>query len=207
MARVFFIAMCVCSSWILSPFAHANPIVGTIGFNVDGSITPPSGNLNLGFEISNIVTNNTADGDWTGFTDGVPVTSSMQFGVFPSNGGAFSFSDPGFGSFAGTVQFDSGQVGDPLFLQRQIIVVGDFTPGSTLNSQGFTDLVNGQLSVIIQSIGGGARSSSIVFGTAAVPEPASLTLVALGISALATGRAIRKRRFGEFGAGNPLPLA
>ncbi|MCU0709842.1 MAG: PEP-CTERM sorting domain-containing protein [Pirellula sp.] len=194
MARVFLVALVFCGYCAVSPFAHANPIVGTIGFNVDGQINPPSGNLNLGFEISDIVTNNTADGDWAAFTNGTPVTSLMQFGDFPSNGSTFSFSDPGFGTFEGTVEFDSGQFGSPLFSQRQIIVVGGFTPGSTLTAQGFTDLVNGQLSVIIQSIGNGGRSSSIVFGTAAVPEPASIALVALGISALATGRGIRRRR-------------
>jgi hypothetical protein len=195
MARVSLIALVFFGYCALSPLAHANPIVGTIGFNVEGQINPPSGDLNLGFEITNIVTNNATDpgSDWIAFI-GVPVASSMQFGAAPSEKSTFSFKDTGFGDFDGIVEFDSSELGGPLFRQRQIIVVGTFKPGATLAAQGYTDLVNGQLSVIIQSIGGGGRSSSIVFGTSAVPEPASIALVALGISALATVRGIRRRR-------------
>jgi hypothetical protein len=180
--------LCIGSCILATSSAIANPIVGTIGFNVDGAINPSSGSLNLAFSITDVVTNTTASGNWNNvaFTDGLPVAPLIQFqDVTSSLNSTVGFDDPGFGKFEGRVVFDSGELNEPSGIkEREIIVLGDFRPGSVLVAANFTDVVRGQLSVIIQSINGGGRSSSVVFGTTAVPEPGSVALVALGVSVL-----------------------
>ncbi|MFO0011592.1 MAG: PEP-CTERM sorting domain-containing protein [Planctomycetota bacterium] len=192
--RVYPLVLVVALALPFTPTVFANPIVGTIGFVVDGSFTPATGSLNTSISVTNVVTNNSATGNWTPFVGGTSVASLITFGAFPSAGGSFGFTDAGFGTFSGTVQFDSGETGNAIVALRQISVSGSFTPGTTLAGAGYTSPGAAQLDFVIQSINGGARSASFLFGTSAVPEPSTLVLTGLGISALATRSRWKKKR-------------
>lgn len=165
--------------------AFANPIIGTIGLNVVGSITPSAGSLNTSINLTSVETSSSTSGDWNAFGSGIPVAAFLQFGAFSTVGNAFGFSDAGFGTFAGMVQIDTGEFGTPQIALRQVSVVGLFTPGTTLAGQGFTTSSLAQLDFLIQSINGGARSASLLFGTTSVPEPGTLALTFFGLSAFA----------------------
>ncbi len=161
--------------------AKADMIVGSIGFNVEGTITPTSGSLNQAFTLTDVRTNNTADGDWTAFINGVPVDTSINVGAFNSVGQVFNFSSTSFGTFTGSVIDDSGQVGTGIAASRSISVLGLFTPGTLLVASGYNEVVQGQLLVSLENISGGGRSANMIFGTQAVPEPSSCVLCVLGI--------------------------
>lgn len=181
--------------------ARANLVLGTIGFKVDGTITPASGSLNQAFTVTDVLTSNAANGDWTNFANNMLVSSSMSFGAFGAANTSFSFTDPNFGTFSGNVVLDTGSVGDASFSQRQLVISGTFNPGATLVAQGYTGQVFGQLNVIILAAGTGGRSASMVFGTTSVPEPTSMALVGLS-SILMVGMRCRRRRMTS---SHPLP--
>jgi hypothetical protein len=178
--------------------AVAASIVGTIGFNIQGNVSSGTLDLKPSVTFTNVRTNNTATDDWSSFTSnhvagGMLAMDKLTVGDFSSVGQSISFSNDGFGSFAGTVFFDDVDNVGVGFLSSSTRLVkanGLFTPGTSLSQSGFNRAVIGQISIFFQGFTGGfraapgARSGTIVMSTQPVPEPGTIAIMVAGSATL-----------------------
>ena len=129
-------------------------------------------------------------GDFTGLMGAVTTGSSLKL----ANAASFDFTDPKIGSFVA----DPGSV---LVLPsspgvKSIFISGHFTVGSNFTNAGATFTANETFNLMQMSGPGGAISISGTFqspvtqfaalrGPAAVPEPAGIGLLGMGLAGLA----------------------
>jgi len=182
----------------LGSHCHA-ALIGSVGFNVTGVLSPATGSLSQAFSVTNVVTNNTLSGGWSTVTAGTSVASFIGFPAFSGVGAPITFTgDVNFGTFAGMVGSDSGEILVPGFGNVRILGIGGiFTPGPGLPFSGIP--VSGTMLVTLQdTLSTGGRSASITFSTRElnrpVPEPATAAIAGAGLLGLMiAGRGRRKK--------------
>jgi hypothetical protein len=183
---------------LFSQSACAGFIVGTVGFNIQGSVSASNLDLSTAISFANVRTNNTASLGWSQFTSshfsgGLLAMDQLTVGSFSSVGKTLSFSNAGFGSFTGKVISDNMRHVDVGFLRsstRSVVVDGIFTPGTTLANNGFNQQVIGKVSIFLVGFTGPLRSSpsaragTVVMSTQPVPEPGTIVMASIGAATL-----------------------
>ncbi len=162
-----------------------------------GATTADTGNINTAtvFTFGNLVTTASESGNFAG-----PPSLANQFlgtnVTFNSSNGSITFGNGAFGTFTSTSLV--GQ--DPSGVNTQsFTVTGTFTPGALLVAQGIT-MPSTNTTVVLnftQVNGTGAIASSIALmanGTGtAVPEPASVVMLGLGLAGVVGFRRLRRK--------------
>lgn len=177
--------------------ADAGSVVGTIGFNIQGSVTTNAADLSPSITFTNVRTNNTGSQDWTGFTStyvagGMLAIDELTVDQYNSTGSGLEFANGDFGSFSGVVTSDVMQTTSVGFLSsgtRLVKATGIFSPGDKLIQKGYNVNVLAQISIFFQGFTGsmsslpGGRSGTVVMSTQPIPEPGTIVILALGSAA------------------------
>jgi hypothetical protein len=172
--------------------AKAGSVIGGQALSV-GTTTPNASSILTAtkFDFQTITTSNPNDGDFTTISLGTSAGTGPFTLSLPA--GTFSFGNATFGMFTASALTSDTPSSTSSGNFRNIALSGTFAGGTLF--PGKSDPVSAILLISLTQAGGTGRPASASFSlvTQAVPEPASVVMMGLGLAgALGVGRLRRK---------------
>jgi hypothetical protein len=172
--------------------AQAGSVIGGQAFSV-GTTTPNASSILSAtqFDFKDITTASPNDGDFTSITLGTSAGTGPFTLSLPA--GTFSFGNATFGTFTSSALVSDTPSTTTAGNFRNIALSGTFAGGTLF--PGKNDPTSAVLLISLTQAGGTGRpaSASFTLVTQAVPEPASVVMMGLGLAgALGVGRLRRK---------------
>lgn len=184
------ILFCTFAVLVTTVSSQAAYISGAVQF--DPQITPDTGSLN---QAVTFVSMKSAAG--VGFFSAFPNTPWEPLAI-PAAPGAvgqpIALSGLDFGTFSGVVAEDTAEFMVPTGYFRVMRLAGNWSPGTTGLFTGFTDAAQAEFFISFNRdlAAGSLINSTVVFYSAAVPEPALGVLLPIGLAA--AGMIYRRRQ-------------
>jgi hypothetical protein len=169
--------------------AQAGSVIGTESFSVNSTTIDTSSITTATiFNFTGIATTNPSSGDFSTIipTSGVSASTGIQSLTVPST---FTFGNAAFGTFTA-----SSQVFDNVVGNTRVFELKGFFSGGTL-FPGKNDMSAATLDITLSQVGGPgtAIGTSFTLATKAIPEPASVVMMGVGlVGALGLSRLRRK---------------
>jgi len=159
------------------------------GFWVNNSASTP---LSNSLSVSNFMTGSMESGDFVGIGSITMWSGPMILNAFDSTGQVINLTDPSWGTFLGTITYDTGAVPQGPGFFRAVQMSGTFTPGSNSFYNSETDVMSASLGLTFikttrnSVIGGGWVMETQPMSH--TPEPSTVVLAGLGILGVAFRR-------------------